>query len=191
MKIQKNHSGFTLIEILVSLFLTGVIAATAFEFYVSMHNQTLAQDEISEMQQNARACIIDITKTLRMAGFKVGAHAPFSISGDSLYIFFSDTQPVDTVLYYLASYADYEIHGTYAEDGGEGAIRPKMLMKKVNSNRPTAFSDNIISLIFTQVSPSMISISITTQVSRADEDYVDNFGYRTYQIDEQVFLRNI
>ncbi len=193
MKIIKTHSGFTLIEMLVSMLLTGIMVTSVFEFYVSMHNQTMVQDEISELQQNSRACIIDITKTLRMAGFKIGTHAPYLINGDSLYVFYNDTQLVDTILYYLSPHPDYDLQGEYADEmqGSEGAGKPNQLMKKVNSNRATVFSDYVLDINFTQVNPSTIEVSITTQASKPDEDYSENHGFRTYQADEHVFLRNI
>ena len=191
MKINKNHSGFTLIEMLVSMLLTGIMVTSVFEFYVAMHNQTMVQEEISELHQNSRACIVEITKTLRMAGYKTGGHAPYLISGDSLYVFYCDTQPVDTILYYLSPHISYELQGEYAEGDDEGAEKPNQLMKKVNSNRATVFSDNVLDINFTQINPSIIEVSITTQSSKADENYCDNYGFRTYQADEQVFLRNI
>jgi len=193
MKILNSRSGFTLIEMLVSMLLTGIMVTSVFEFYVSMHNQTMVQDEISELQQNSRACIVEITKNLRVAGFKIGTHAPYLINGDSLYVFYNDTQPVDTILYYLSAHPDNDLQGTYAEDDetGEGAGKPNQLMKKVNSNRATVFSDYVLDINFTQVNPSTIEVSITTQASKPDEDYSDNYGFRTYQADEHVFLRNI
>ncbi|MCP4705190.1 MAG: hypothetical protein GY865_11310 [candidate division Zixibacteria bacterium] len=193
MKIIKNKSGFTLMETLIAALITGIMVTSAFEFYITMHNQTMAQEEISELQQNSRACIVEITKTLRMAGFKTGVHAPYLINGDSLYVFYSDSQPIDTVLYYLSPHSDYDLQGQYADDGedGQGAETPNRLMKKVNSGGPSVFSDYVLDVTFTQVNASTISVSITTQSSKPDEDYIDNYGFRTYQTDEQVFLRNI
>ena len=175
------------------MLITGIMVASVFEFYVSMHNQTMVQDEISEMQQNSRACIVEITKNLRMAGFKIGSHAPYLINGDSLYVFYNDTQPVDTILYYLSAQPNYELKGQYADDdeGGEGAETPNQLMKKVNSNRATVFSDYILGVSFTQVNSSTLGVSITTQATKPDEDYTENYGIRTYQSNENVFLRNI
>jgi type II secretory pathway pseudopilin PulG len=193
MKIFKNSSGFTLLETLISALITGIVVASAFQFYVSMHNQTMAQEEISEMQQNARACIVDITKNLRMAGFKIGTHDAFLINGDSLYVFYNDTQPVDTILYFLSVHPDKDLMGQYAEgsEDGEGAETPYRLMKKVNSDKATIFSDFVLDINFTQVNASTVVISVTTQVTKPDEDYVDNYGFRTYQSNESVVLRNI
>jgi len=188
----RKETGYTMIEMLVSLALTGIIVASVFQFYISLHNQTYTQDEISEMQHNSRACLMEITKTLRMAGFKTGAHPAYQISNDSLYVFCSGTHTIDTVLYYLVPYTQQELTGSYATDVGiEGAAIPNKLMKKVNHDSPDIFSDYILDIDFVQVNSSVIEVIITTQTTKPDEDYIDNFGFRTYQASERVFLRNI
>ena len=91
MKKFKNNKGYTLLEILIGLFLTGLIAAAGFEFYATMHNQRLVQEDISDMQLNARNSLQEIVKTLRMGGYKISTHPPYRASGDSLFVFYSET----------------------------------------------------------------------------------------------------
>ena len=52
-----TSKGYTLIELLIALFLTGVITTAGFHFYVKMHNSALTQEEISDMQQKSRASL--------------------------------------------------------------------------------------------------------------------------------------
>jgi len=66
MKRLRNNRGYTIIEMLVAVLITGILASAGFEFYISMHNQTLAQEEISDMQQASRASLQEITNA---AGF--------------------------------------------------------------------------------------------------------------------------
>ncbi len=66
--IKKSQRGFTLIEVLVALFITGVLTTATMQFYVSQHNNMLVQHNVSDMQQNLRACGQELTTTLRNAG---------------------------------------------------------------------------------------------------------------------------
>jgi len=183
-----NNGGFTLLEVLISLFLTGVIAAAGFNFFVTMHNQRVVQEDISDMQQSSRNSLQEIAKILRMAGYKVGTHAPYHISGDSLYVFFSETQPVDTVLFYVDDYDNYDLGSPLAAPEG---LTPRRLMKKQNSAPPAVFSDYIRYMLFNVVDTNTITVTLVTQASRPDEAFTGNYGYRLYVATERVNLRNI
>ena len=187
-RIQENR-GFTLLEVLISLFLTGVIAAAGFNFFVTMHNQRLVQEEISDMQQSSRNSLDEIASVLRMAGYKVGGHTPYHINGDSLYVFFSETQPVDTVIFYVDDYGDYDLGnpGLTAPSG----LEPRRLMKKQNSATPAVFADYIRYMLFNVVDTNTIDVTLVTQASKPDEAYTGNYGYRLYVATERVNLRNI
>lgn len=64
----KSNKGFSLVELLIALFLTGVISTAALSFYISEHNNMLVQHSISDMQQNLRVCMEEITMRARNAG---------------------------------------------------------------------------------------------------------------------------
>ncbi|MFZ5980688.1 MAG: PilW family protein [Candidatus Zixiibacteriota bacterium] len=184
-----NKSGFTLLEVLISLFLTAIIAAAGFEFFVTMHNQRQVQEDISDMQQSSRNSLQDIAKVLRMAGYKVGGHVPYHISGDSLYVFYNETQPVDTVLFYVEDYADGDI-GSPLGIAPEG-LQPRRLMKKQNSGSAAVFADYIRYMLFNVVDTNTIDVTLITQASQPDESYTGNYGYRLYVATERVNLRNV
>jgi len=188
MKRLRNNRGYTIIEMLVAVLITGILASAGFEFYISMHNQTLAQEEISDMQQASRASLQEITKNLRMAGYRVGTHPAYVINGDSLMIFYSGTQPIDTILYFLA---DYSTDEKAAIPGFPQSNSPRKLMKQVNSGYAEMFADYIRRVSFTAVSPSSVQVVIEVQTSMPDEDYNYNNGYRTYAAAETVNLRNV
>lgn len=184
----RNTYGYTLIELLIALIITGIIATAGFEFYLKMHNSTLAQEEISDMQQSSRASLERISKSLRMAGFKVNGHPAYRINGESLYVFASISQPVDTILYFLADYDNTELLGV---DSLATYLRPRKLMIKVNSGAPEVFADNIRSLHFRVVNPTTILVSVTVQPLKSDESYATNEGYRMYTANERVKMRNL
>jgi len=173
-----NNKGFTLLEVLISLFLTGVIAAAGFNFFVTTHNQRVVQEDISDMQQSSRNSLQEIVKILRMAGYKIGSHVPYQINGDSLYVFFSETQPVDTVLFYVDDYGDYDL-GNPMMTAPEG-LEPRRLMKKQNSASPAVFADYIRYMLFNVIDTNTINVTLVTQASQPDEAFTGNYGYRLY-----------
>jgi type II secretory pathway pseudopilin PulG len=188
MKKIKTSGGFTLAELLIGVILTGLITTAGFKFYVSMHNSSISQQEVTDIQQTSRACLDDISKTLRMAGYKIGSHIPYLVNGDSLYVFFNGSQPVDTVLYFLENYTKAELH--YLDDFPQGFV-PRKLMKKVNSSNPDKFAGMINDITYTVHSPSRVEILIDVQSSKADEDFASTSGYRMYSTGETISIRNL
>jgi prepilin-type N-terminal cleavage/methylation domain-containing protein len=69
-KRQKNSSqGFTLIEILVALVITSILTMAIYSFFIGQHHAYTVQDQVIEMEQNARAAMDMIRRDLRMAGY--------------------------------------------------------------------------------------------------------------------------
>lgn len=66
-----SKKGFTLIEILVSLAIAGIVMAAAYSLYITFYKQTAAQDLLVEAQQNARAGIELMQKELALVGHRV------------------------------------------------------------------------------------------------------------------------
>jgi prepilin-type N-terminal cleavage/methylation domain-containing protein len=188
MRFFANSRGYTLAELLISLFITGLLATAGFQFYIKMHNSTLTQEQVSEMQQSSRASMQEMSRVLRMAGYKLAAHVPYRINGDSLYVFYRDAAAIDTVLYFLQNYTEYEV---VLPDSLDQSLRPKKLMKQVNSQFAQVFADNINDMSFAVVNPSTIEITLTVQPLKADEDLHTNSGFRTYTAVERVKLRNL
>lgn len=188
MRKLRNSGGFTITELLISLFITGLLATAGFQFYIQMHNSTLSQEQVSEMQQSSRASMQEMAKVLRMAGWKLVSHDAYRINGDSLYVFFNGATSIDTVLYYLQDYSYGEIP---LPDSLEDSQRPKKLMKKINGGNPEIYSDNINDINFRVVNPSTIQITLVVQPLQSDEAYVDNGGFRSYTSSERIKLRNL
>ena len=181
----RGSDGFTLLELLIAVGITGAIAAAGFNFYVSMHNTTLSQQTISDMQQASRSCLEEITGTLRMAGYKLPAGtAPYKIANDTLYVYYSNTKPVDTVVYYLAP--NYVL-GQGAPDGW----KPMYLMKRVNSEAAAIYADVLRSISYTPIDAATITVAVTAQTEKADEAWKHDKGYRSFTSTERVTIRNL
>ena len=188
LKKVSGSRGFSILEVLIAALITGILATATLQFYSTMHNQAENQYDVSEAQHQCRASLFDIVKTLRMAGFKLDGHQPYEINGDTLAVYFSETQPVDTVMYYLEEFSDWEYHHL--------GISPekttlRRLMKKRNSAMPGAFADYITSIKYGLVDSANVVIAITAQTPRPDDTYAPNGGFRTFSLAERVNIRNL
>lgn len=77
---MKNCNGFTLIEVLVAMLISGIILASIYSAFQSQQDSYVAQDQVVEMQQNLRAAISLMTKELRMAGYDPSSSAGAGIT---------------------------------------------------------------------------------------------------------------
>ena len=66
--IKNNQSGFTLVELLISLVLSSLVMTAVYSTYLSQQNTYIAQNQTAAMQQNARAAMYYMERELRMAG---------------------------------------------------------------------------------------------------------------------------
>ena len=78
-----NNRGASLLEVLIALFLTGIITAAVFQTYITQHQNYLVQDDITEIQQNARAAVDELTRQIRMAGYALPAGLPSIVASNT------------------------------------------------------------------------------------------------------------
>jgi len=69
MSPRAKQKGFTLVEILVAMVISGFVMTAIYATYQSQQRSYILQDEIAKMQQNLRAAMFMMTSELRMAGF--------------------------------------------------------------------------------------------------------------------------
>ena len=69
MAMRRNERGFTLIEILIALFLISVVTAAIYKTFRAQQKSYMIQEEVVEMQQNLRAGMEILTREIRMAGY--------------------------------------------------------------------------------------------------------------------------
>jgi len=68
-KYHTNNLGFTLVELLIAMAITTVVATGVFSVYKSQSNTNRAQKQVLEMQQNSRMALYMMTNEIRMAGY--------------------------------------------------------------------------------------------------------------------------
>jgi len=85
---RKNERGLTVVELLIALLLTGVVVSAGYGLYLNQHEGWIIQEQISNMQQNARAAMHELETRIRMAGY--------GIPGGFQPIYAADTNP-DTI----------------------------------------------------------------------------------------------
>jgi prepilin-type N-terminal cleavage/methylation domain-containing protein len=82
MKLMTDK-GFSLIEVLIALAITGFVTAAVFQTFRNQHESYMAQDDVTNIQQNARASIDEITRQVRMTGYGVPAEYPSIAAGNT------------------------------------------------------------------------------------------------------------
>ena len=66
-----QQRGVSLLEVLIALAVTGIITLAVFKAYITQHKNYMTQDDITEIQQNARVVIDELSRHIRMAGNKL------------------------------------------------------------------------------------------------------------------------
>jgi len=73
MHIKPNKSGFTLVELLIVMAITGIVTGAVFTAFKSQQKSYGVQEQVVEMQQNLRAGMDLMVREIRMAGYSQGA----------------------------------------------------------------------------------------------------------------------
>jgi len=82
-KLKTSTAGFTLVELMVALFLTSIVVTAVLGTYINQHKVVLVQEQVSDMQQNARTAIDELTRQVRMAGFALPLNLPAIVTANT------------------------------------------------------------------------------------------------------------
>lgn len=167
----KDQKGITLVELLIACLLTFVVGSAALEFYASQHNQWLAQTDISDMQQNARALKDELTTSIRSAGYGIIAgHPRMVVTSNTLTIYRKDSTKIDTIKYYVST-ADSD--------------HPS-LVKQINQDTPQVFAEDIESVQFVRTG-NVITVTVVAREGRRDPEYaLDGYRRRTVVVSAEI-----
>lgn len=172
-----NQRGVTLVEVLIAAFLTIMVGAAAMEFYVTQHKAWLIEQDVSEIQQNARAALDEIAGRMKMGGYQVGVHPAFEVGNDSIVVYYRNdsTSQVDTAAYFV-DFSD--------------PARP-WLMRQFNNGSVEPFAENVEDLTMSVLSARLIEVSLVARGARPDSTIIDGDGFRRRTLTTQVRIRNL
>lgn len=183
----KCQRGYSILEVIIAALITGILATASISFYTKMHEQSETQYNVSEMQQLCRTSLYDIRKSLLQAGYKVSGPA-YQVNGDTLKVYYSGIQPIDTIQYYLNEFTAAEYANVPDLPAGDKLYK---LLKKTNSDSATVYADFVKGITYNQLDSANMVVTINVQALRSDESYAPNDGFRIYAISERIKLRNV
>lgn len=113
----KNSEGFTLVELLVTLAISGILMAGVYTAFMSQQNSYLVQEQVVEVQQNIRAGQDIMVRYLRMAGYDPGDsfNAGITLATASRFGFSRDTDgtgaTLDLITFGFSNSNDVDVDG--------------------------------------------------------------------------------
>ena len=66
---KSNNHGFTLVELMIALVVSGIVLAALYAAYTAQQRHAIAQEQVADMQQNLRAGMNFLVREIRMVGF--------------------------------------------------------------------------------------------------------------------------
>jgi prepilin-type N-terminal cleavage/methylation domain-containing protein len=154
-KRQKNSSrGFTLVEILVALVITSILATAIYSFFIGQHHAYTVQDQVIEMEQNARAAMDMIRRDLRMAGYHAMGDDLINHLSDFVPSSFIPTSPVTVNL---------DANPKISEGSGTDPDVITFLSVLPTGNNPTDLSSD--------VSSGSTQLTLTLNTTQTDDQY--------------------
>lgn len=194
-RIQKT-AAFTLIELMVALTIGMIVMASVATTFTSQTRTYSAQEQINQMEQNARGALDIMSREIKMAGYNP---ANGTVTGVASYTSTTLTIQADltgngTI---STSSSDYE-QIAYAYDSTN-----KKITRQVGSGTVETLAENIDSLTFTYYQASgttlatsasnirRVKIAISAKTAKPDPGYPTNYGYRTVDLSATITPINL
>lgn len=190
--------GFSVAELVVAIAIGMVILAAVTATFIAQSKYFNAQEQINQMQQNARGAMDIIVREVKMAGYNP-THAAFNgITYDSsklnlLSDFSGPSSPEGD-----GNLNQPNENITYSFD----ATNLRIMRNDVNGSGSQVLASNIQNFTFSYLDANgnpttttanirQIQIVITARTSKPDPSYPSNGGYRTYQLTALVTPSNL
>ena len=193
---KENDSGFTLIELLIAIAIASLLIGALSNAFLSQHKTFDAQEQVTEMIQDARATMDMISREAKMAGYNptgaVIVGVPYSATQLQIRADLNGDGETDGT----ASNDDTNEEIIYTYDGTNKRIN------RDTGGGPQPLAENIQSFTFqyydtdgntttTAADIRQIELTITARTSEPDPNYEQNSGYRTYTLSSYVTPRNL
>lgn len=205
MKHSKNRNigGFTLIELLVSMGIGMVVLAAVSTTFMSQARFYSAQEQVNEMEQNARGALDLITRELKMAGYNPNGGSFSGVTYNTTQLLIETDLDASGLISTSStpctssppSNCNEQI--TYTRDSANNQIK-----RALGSGAAEVVADNItgftLSYLDSNGDPTavtadirQVAISITATTAKPDPNYTANGGYRTYQVTATITPLNL
>ena len=194
-------SGFTLMELLVSMSIGMVVLAALAKTFTVQSRQNTAEEQVAQMQGNARAALDLMVREIQMAKYNPAGTAFSSAYG----VTYSASQ--------LEVKADMNGDGTISTSSGSveniiyarDAVNNYITRKLGSTGTAEIVADNITAFTFAYYDANgnavtssansgnirKVTINITARTAKPDPSYTSNSGYRTYQISVDITPPNM
>lgn len=185
------NSGFSLIELVVAMGIGMVVLAAVTTTFISQTRFYTAQEQINEMEQNARGALDLITRELKMAGYTPAAGVFYGVTySTSQLMIQADLDSSGAIS--TSTSANEQI--TYAYDSTNQRIT-----RKVGTGTAEVLANNITAFTFSYLDSSgtatansanirQVGIDITARTARPDPN---SGGYQTYQVSATITPPNL
>lgn len=186
--------GFTLTELMVAMSIGMVVLAAVTTTFMAQARFYTAQEQINEMQQNARGALDIITRELKMAGYRPNGGTFVGVTYSTAQLLIqADLDSSGAIS--NSSTANEQI--TYAYDSTNNQIT-----RKRGTGTAEVVADNITAFTFgyydgsgasttTSANVRQVKVDISARTAKPDPNYTANNGYRTYQITATITPPNL
>ena len=166
-----NNTGFTLLELLVAVAISGIVMAGIYSVYYTSQKSAIVQEETTAMRQNLRAGLDIMAREIRMAGYDPThlANAGIVTAGSNSIVFTNDlngdgdTSDTDENITYALSGTNLQRNGqTVAEN-----IDALNFVYLDASGAVTATLSDIRS----------VQVTMVARTGKADREYLDTNSY--------------
>ena len=204
----KNDAGFTLMEVLVSMTIGLVVLAGVARTFTAQTRQNNAEEQITQMQQNARAALDLMVREIHMAKYNPSGNAfptgtygvPYSATQLQIQADMNNSGAVNTTTCDPADSTSME-NIIYAWDSANLRITRQCGSTgtaELLADYITAFTFNYYDANGSAVTSSgnsgnirKVAISLTARTAKLDPNYPSNGGYRTFQISAEITPPNL
>jgi type IV pilus assembly protein PilW len=191
---SKSLNGFTLVELLVSMSIGMVLLAAVTTTFMSQTRIYNAQEQVNEMQQNARGALDIISRELKMAGYKPNGGGFNGVTYSTTQLMVQADLDSDGAIS-TGSTANEQI--MYAYDSGNQRISRAVGTggAQVLAEHITAFTfsylDSLAAATTVSANIRQVTISITAKTAKPDPNFTSNGGYRTYTMAATITPGNL
>jgi type IV pilus assembly protein PilW len=192
----RNDRGYTLMELMVAIAIGMIVMASVATTFTSQTRAYSAQEQINQMEQNARGALDIMSRELKMAGYKPNGG---SVTGVVSYSSSS-----------LTIQADLNADGAVSTSGSDNEqiayaydSTNKKITRQVGTAAAATLAENISAFTFTYYQSSgttlatsttdirRIKIAITAKTEKPDPGYQTNGGYRTMDLSATITPINL